>query len=180
MAASWRLIFFLIFRMVLWNLVYIGDWVCESIGIVRFHVRLGTRLRRPSRVYLHCPFSCAIQNEAIAAILILPLVFYYWYTVLAAVVSDLLPWFLVTASAEGCLSAYTVFFVYLNQFRGLLKALVNKVWTVPLVSGPATWLTLPHLRPVLRAQHDSGLLSISKLDDYLRRYITAWEILLSY
>ena len=67
------------------------------------------------QVYLHCPFSCAIQNEAIAdvaiaAILILSLVFYYWHTVLSAIVSDL--WlFLVTTSVERCLSACTVFFI---------------------------------------------------------------------
>ena len=36
----------------------------------------------------HCPFSCAIQDEAIAVILILSLIFYYWHTVLEAVVSD--------------------------------------------------------------------------------------------
>ena len=42
------------------------------------------------RVYSHCPFACAAQNEAIAAILILSLVFYL-HTVLAAVVSDFWP-----------------------------------------------------------------------------------------
>ena len=59
------------------------------------------------RVYLHCLFLCAIQTEAIAAI------FYhrssvigitYWKQVCQICAH------LVTASAEGCLSACTVFF----------------------------------------------------------------------
>ena len=41
------------------------------------------------RVYWHCPFSCAIQTEAVAAILILSFIFDYWHNVLEAVVSDL-------------------------------------------------------------------------------------------
>ena len=41
------------------------------------------------RVYWHCPFSCAVQTKAIAAILILSLIFYYWHNVLEAVMSDL-------------------------------------------------------------------------------------------
>ena len=63
---------------------------------------------RSLRVYWHCPFSCAIETEAIAAILILSLIFDYWHNVLGAVLSD--SWtFEVTASTEGCLSAGTVF-----------------------------------------------------------------------
>ena len=42
--------------------------------------------------------------------MILSLIFYYWHNVLEAVLSDV--WtFLVTASAEGCLSACTIFFI---------------------------------------------------------------------
>ena len=92
--------------------------VCVTISIVRSHVRLKTRLRRLyfgfinliNRPYFHlnalqpgiyrfsgsasllasnCPFSCATQTEAISAILILSLIFYYWHRVMEAVVSDL-------------------------------------------------------------------------------------------
>ena len=71
-----------------WNLAYIGF--------------------RGLRVYWHCPFSFAIQAEDMAAILILSLILYYWHNVLEAVLSDL-SIFRITASAEGCLSACTVF-----------------------------------------------------------------------
>ena len=91
----WRLTFFFIqfFSEFSWNLVglYIGF--------------------RGLWVYRHCLFSCAIQTEAIAAILILLFIFDYWHLVLEAVVSDL--WtFRVTASAEVYLGAYTVFFTF--------------------------------------------------------------------
>ena len=66
---------------------------------------------RGLQVYWHCPFSCTIKTVAIAAILISSLIFYYWNNVLEAVMSDLLT-FWVTLSAEGCLSACTVFLAH--------------------------------------------------------------------
>ena len=72
MAASWRLFFVRIYNGSL------------KPGIYMFS-------GSASIYYWNCPFSCAIENEATAAILILSLVFYYWHTVLVAVVSDLWP-----------------------------------------------------------------------------------------
>ena len=61
-----------------------------------------------------------IQTEAIAAILILSLIFDYWHNELKAVVSDL--WILrVTASAEGCLSTCPVFFLLIGSQEFVFK-----------------------------------------------------------
>ena len=71
---------------------------------------------RGLRVFWHCPCSCAIQTEDIAAILILSLIFYYWHNVMEADVSDL--WiFRVIASADGCLSISTTFFIWIVTYR---------------------------------------------------------------
>ena len=88
MAATWRLIFF-------WRIF--------------FQNSLETWYHVGSASLLPLSFSRAIQTHDIAAIFILSSIFYYWHNILEAVVSIL--WaFRVTASAEGCLSACTVFF----------------------------------------------------------------------
>ena len=72
------------------SIVLIFSWMPWNLAYISF---------RDVLVYRHCLFSCAIQTEAVAAILILSLIFYYWHNVLQAVVSDF--WtFGVTASAE--------------------------------------------------------------------------------
>ena len=66
------------------------------------------------------------DHEAIAAILILSLIFYYWHNVLEAVVSDSLT-FLVSASAEGCFSALTVLFHNLCPIAIVTSAILTKI-----------------------------------------------------
>ena len=87
MAATWRLFFFNFFSESPRNRVYIYVFgVCESISIVRFHVRLKTRLRRPFLV-----LSILINCSYFQLIALKPGIYR------------------VTASAEGYLSACTVF-----------------------------------------------------------------------
>ena len=85
MAATWWLIFFqLVFRI-------------PSKPGIGF---------RGLRVYDYCPFSCETENEAAAAILVLLILINRSYLQLIALKPGI---YRVTASAEGYLSACTVF-----------------------------------------------------------------------
>ena len=87
MAATWRLIIFqLVFRIPSKPGIYIGF--------------------RGLRVYDYCPFSCETENEAAAAILVLSILINRSYLQLIALKPGI---YRVTASAEGYLSACTVF-----------------------------------------------------------------------
>ena len=88
MAATWRLIFFQpFFSEFPRNLLYVGF--------------------RGLQVYQYCPFSCETENEAVVAILVLSILINRSYFQLIALKPGI---YIVTASAEGYLSACTVFF----------------------------------------------------------------------
>ena len=76
--------------------------------------------------FMHLSFSCAIKSEAIAAILILSLIFHYCHNILEAVVSDLWASHCISRGVFECLHWF--FFSF-----GVLLGLVSDI--CPEISG---------------------------------------------